>query len=136
MDNNADIVLTIPGMPVSKKNRMIIAGKRLIKAGPVRDYEALVETIAIVEMSRLGMKPFTGPCAIQITCFWPDRKRRDVHNVFGSICDALQGHCYIDDNQLVSTYAEKRLCVKDNERTEVKIWALEEDDRFPLVQKK
>ena len=130
---NADIVLTIPGMPVSKKNSMMVAGKRLIKLKKVKDYEALIETIAAVEMARLGRKPIDGPCSIQITCFWPTCHRRDVHNVFGSICDALQGHCYLDDNQLVDVSAEKFLCVGEQPRTVVLIWELEADEAYPLT---
>ena len=112
---------------------MIVAGKRLIKAKEVRQYEALVETIAIVEMARMNKKPIEGPCSIQITCFWPTCHRRDVHNVFGSICDALQGHCYLDDNQLVDVSAEKFLCVGEHPRTVVQIWELEEDPAYPLT---
>jgi len=130
---NADIVLTIPGIPASKKNSMMIAGKRLIKRKDVRQYEALVETIALVETSRLGMKPLTGPCAIEITCFWPTCHRRDVHNVFGSICDALQGSVYLDDNQLVVVKAEKFFEPNEHPRTVVQVWALDDCAAYPLV---
>jgi Holliday junction resolvase RusA-like endonuclease len=130
---NADIVLTIPGMPVSKKNSMMVAGKRLIKLKKVKDYEALIETIAAVEMARMRKQPLEGPCSIQITCFWPTCHRRDVHNVFGSICDALQGHCYLDDNQLVTVSADKFLCAHEEPRTVVQIWALEPDEAYPLT---
>ena len=130
---NATVVLTIPGIPLSKKNNMIVANKRLIKAKEVRQWEALVETIAIVEMARIKKKPIEGPCSIQITCFWPTCQRRDVHNVFGSICDALQGSCYVDDSQLVSVSADKILCVEAAPRTIVQIWELEPHDGYPLT---
>ena len=128
---NADISITIPGIPASKKNSMIITGKRLIKAKDVRAFEALVSTIAAVEMARIKKKPIEGPCSIQITCFFPTCHRRDVHNDFGSICDALQGYCYLDDSQLVSVSAEKFLC-EGAPRTVVNVWALEEDLAYPL----
>lgn len=132
-NKNATVVLTIPGIPASKKNSMIVVGKRLIKDKSVRNYEALVETIAAVEMSRLGLEPLKGPCAIEITCFFPTCHRRDVHNVFGSICDALQEHVYLDDHQLVTVKAEKYFCPDEHPRTVVQVWELEDDAAYPLV---
>lgn len=136
MDSNCDVRVVIPGIIPAKKNRMIIAHRRLIKDKSVREAEALVKTCAAVAMSQAGLPIITGPVALEVVAYYPDRKRRDIHNITGSLFDAMQGVVFEDDHQVVDTILSKRLCERGQEHTEVKVWALEEDERFPLKRAK
>ena len=136
MDNNWDVTIVVPGVAVNKKNNMLAVRGRVIKNKRVKDFEALVQTFAAVAMAGKRLEPFKRPLAIQVTAFYPDRKRRDVQNISDVLFDAMEKVVYENDCQVVDVILSKRLCAKGDERTEIKIWELENDHRFPLVQKK
>lgn len=136
MDDNWDIKIVVPGIAVNKKNNMLAARGRVIKNKRVKNFEALVRTFAAVAMAEKRLAPFKHPLAIQVTAFYPDRKRRDVQNIPDVLFDAMESVVYENDCQVVDVILSKRLCAKGDERTEIKIWELADDERFPLVQKK
>jgi len=137
MDNNWDVYIRIPGIIPSKKNRMRVYRGRVVKDESVRNAEALIQTQAILAMSEAGLEPFDGPIALEVICFYDDRRRRDAHNVLGSLCDALEDIVYHDDNQIVDCHVSKRFCDKGHPETFVYVWALEEHpDFYPISQKK
>jgi len=131
-DNNYDLKITVPGIAPSKKNSMIVARGRMITAPAVKQYEALVQTQAILAMCQPSLRPFRGPVAMQITCYYDDCRRRDVQNAPAAICDALNGIVYVDDSQIVNLIADKWLVEKGQARTEICIWDLEWSSRYPL----
>lgn len=135
MDNYANVKFTIPGLPVAKKNNMIVARGRLIKDQKVREFEALVKCYAMSAMDDAGLPVIKHPVAMEITSFFSDKRRRDVQNVPAALCDALNEIVYEDDCQICHINMEKWLCEKGDERTEVKIWILPHDDRYPLTKK-
>lgn len=46
-------------------------------------------------------KPITAPLRLDIACYPPDRRRRDLDNILKSLFDALQhGGLMLDDNQV------------------------------------
>ncbi len=69
-----------------------------------------------------GIKPLSGPLAIHVEIYPPDRRRRDIDNVLKALCDALEhGGAYRDDSQIVRLEIEKFKPVAGG-RTIVRIW--------------
>jgi len=99
------IVICGDGKIPSKKNRMIIHGNRMIKDKGVRNFENHLSHLATLEMK--GRPPYSGPCRLVLSVIEGDRRRRDLQNYFGSICDALNNIVYDDDSQIVELIAEK-----------------------------
>jgi len=65
-------------------------------------------------------EPLTGPLAIQITYYFPDRRWRDVTNYDKPILDALVGLAYKDDSQIVTAILHKAVDPA-SPRTEIRI---------------
>ena len=56
-----------------------------------------------------GVEPMTGPLAVEVEIFPPDRRRRDIDNVQKALLDALQhGGAYLDDSQIIRLAIVKR----------------------------
>ena len=92
----------------SKKNQMIICGKRLIKDNSVRMFEAQLRGQAIEVMTCAGLQPTDKPVKLHLSVTFGDRRRRDVQNCFGSVCDALNDIVYNDDCQIQDISASKQ----------------------------
>jgi len=56
-----------------------------------------------------GVRPITGPLAVEVEVFPPDARRRDCDNTLKALLDALQhGGAYADDSQIVDLSIKKR----------------------------
>lgn len=100
-------VITIHGggkVP-SKKNRMRVGRHRVFKDQVVRDFEQALSLNARQVMS--GEQPLTSDVELSLTVIFGDKRRRDLQNLFGSICDSLNGIVYEDDSQIVELTASK-----------------------------
>lgn len=62
--------------------------------------------------------PLSGLLAVEITLYWPDKRRRDLDNIKGFI-DACTGIVWNDDSQIVSLTIRKRVD-KSKPRVEVR----------------
>ena len=52
-------------------------------------------------LSAAGVKPASGPLAVGLELYPPDRRRRDIDNVQKPLLDALEkGGAYYDDSQI------------------------------------
>lgn len=72
-------------------------------------------------LATMSIEPLTGPLAIEIEVFPPDRRRRDIDNVQKALLDGLEhGGAYDDDSQIMKLTIEKRSVVKGG-RTHVRI---------------
>ena len=91
----------------SKKNQMIISGKRLIKDNSVRLFESTLRAEAIAVMTAAGLQPTDKPVKLHLDVTFGDKRRRDVQNCFGSVCDALNDIVYNDDCQIHVLSAQK-----------------------------
>lgn len=91
----------------SKKNQMIICGKRLVKDNSVRMFEAALRGQAIAVMTAAGLQPTDKPVKLHLDVTFGDKRRRDVQNCFGSVCDALNDIVYNDDCQIQILSAKK-----------------------------
>jgi Holliday junction resolvase RusA-like endonuclease len=92
----------------SKKNQMIVCGRRLVKAKKVRQFESELRAAAIQVMTYAGLQPTDKPVSLHLSVTFGDRRRRDVQNCFGSVCDALNDIVYLDDSQIQSISADKQ----------------------------
>jgi len=84
----------------AKKNRMRIYKQRMIKDKTVRTFEAMLKQRAIEIMTLIGHPVIEGPVKLHLDVTFGDRRRRDLQNLFGSVCDSLNGIVYNDDHQI------------------------------------
>lgn len=99
------IVIEGTGKIPSKKNRMRVWNGRMIKDKGCRDFEHMLSDLARVVMN--GDVPFTDDVSLSLMVIFGDRRRRDLQNLFGSVCDSLNGIVYDDDSQIVELSGEK-----------------------------
>jgi Holliday junction resolvase RusA-like endonuclease len=92
----------------AKKNRMRVVGKRMIKDEKTRTFEAMLKTRATQIMMAIGSPIIDGPVKLHLDVTFGDRRRRDLQNLFGSVCDSLNGVVYEDDCQITKLSACKR----------------------------
>ncbi|KKK90576.1 hypothetical protein LCGC14_2721640 [marine sediment metagenome] len=79
-------------------------GRRISNKGRV--YRADVEAVVFDELR--GWEAMTGPLRVTVTATMPDRRKRDVDNLFKAPLDALE-HCRVfeDDNQVYRLLIER-----------------------------
>jgi len=59
------------------------------------------------------IRPLQGPIRVSVDFFVPDKRRRDLDNLFKALFDALKyANVYVDDDQIVEIHAFKREVVK------------------------
>tara|TARA_A100001391_G_scaffold151708_1_gene109458 strand:- start:970 stop:1365 length:396 start_codon:yes stop_codon:yes gene_type:complete len=96
-----------------KKNKMLLytAGgrARTRKSDELKLFESYVELIARTQMQLKCLPVFQKPVKMHLEVVFGDRRKRDLQNCFGSVCDALNGVVYEDDCQIVYLSASKRV---------------------------
>lgn len=59
---------------------------------------AAARDIAFTEALRTGWTcPQAEKVVVELTVYWPDRRRRDTHNLHKLLCDAIEGVAVDDD---------------------------------------
>ena len=101
------IYISGEGKIPSKKNRMKVYGNRLVKDKGVKDFEKELRLKALTVMSTLGLSAIKDPVSLSLKVVQGDKRRRDLQNYFGSICDALNEIVYEDDSQITKITGEK-----------------------------
>tara|TARA_S200002703_G_C3783050_1_gene241348 strand:- start:187 stop:567 length:381 start_codon:yes stop_codon:yes gene_type:complete len=100
--------INVVGKIPSKKNRMMICGRRLVKPKQIKEFEASLATAAVCNMKAHNIGVTDKPVRLHLDVVFGDKRKRDLQNCFGSICDALNGVVYDDDSQIVVLSASKR----------------------------
>jgi len=100
--------INVVGKIPSKKNRMMICGKRLVKPKAIKEFELELRTCALFKMKAHGLDKTDEPVRLHLEVCFGDKRRRDLQNCFGSICDALNDVVYDDDSQIVVLSGTKR----------------------------
>jgi crossover junction endodeoxyribonuclease RusA len=97
------VTLTIPYPPSTNRYYRNVAGRTLIS----REGRVYRDTVvAILRAARI--KPRTGPLAVHVELYPPDRRKRDVDNALKAINDSLQhGGAFHDDSQIVWLLLER-----------------------------
>lgn len=111
---------TIPGDPVAKgRGRIVRRGAHLGIVTPekTRRFESLVRDAAAAAMRAEKLKPLRGSVRLSVVSHWtlakshwkkrepvsasPRLQKPDLDNVVKAVADALNGICYLDDQQVV-----------------------------------
>jgi crossover junction endodeoxyribonuclease RusA len=70
----------------------------------------------------MQVQPMSGPLAVHIEVFPPDRRRRDLDNLLKAIGDALEhGGAFHDDSQIVWLLVEKAQVMPKTGKVHVRI---------------
>ena len=84
----------------AKKNRMRVYKSRMYKDKTTKTFEAMLKARALEIMTAIGHPVIEGPVKLHLDVTFGDRRRRDLQNLFGSVCDSLNGVVYDDDHQI------------------------------------
>ncbi len=118
---SARLVLELP-YPPSVNHYYRSVGPRTLISREGRAYREQVCAILVAA----GTETLTGPLALQVEVYPPDRRSRDLDNTLKALLDALEkGGAYRNDSQIVRLVAEKREPVEGG-RTIVRIAEVEE----------
>ena len=102
------IIIERAGKIPSKKNRMKVWRNRMVKERGVKDFEDGLKMFAIQQMTIGGLRTLDGPVRLRLDVTFGDKRKRDLQNCFGSVCDALNEVCYHDDSQIVELSGSKQ----------------------------
>lgn len=91
----------------SKKNTMGLRYNRMYKPKNVSEFEMYLGWIAAQAMKEQGWQKTNQPVSMSLEVVFGDKRKRDLQNCFGSICDALNGIVYDDDCQIKFIAARK-----------------------------
>lgn len=90
-------------------------GARVVLSAEARAYKSDVACI----MMELWTKPTASLVRLEVHMFRP-RKAGDLDNTLKVLCDALNGHAWVDDKQIVEIHAYRH-DDKDSPRVEVSV---------------
>lgn len=102
------IILEQYGKIPAKKNNMRVYNNKLVKPKSVKYFEGDLRLAAINHMTMIGCHTMEGNVKLNLDVTFGDKRRRDLQNCFGSICDALNDVCYYDDSQITELSATKK----------------------------
>jgi Holliday junction resolvase RusA-like endonuclease len=108
------ITLTLPYPPSLNRMYRSVAGRVLISREG-RAYKKLIGDLCLMKRVR----PMDGDVSLTLTAYRP-RRSGDLDNTQKALLDALQGHVYHNDGQIVEIHA-RREDDKANPRVEVEI---------------
>ena len=124
---SASITFEVPGTPVAKgRPRFSTRSHHVYTPSKTRAHEKLIRGIALVEMNRRNLQPFSGAVSLSICAIfappksWPKWKRElalqgdlhhttkpDLDNVEKLIIDGLTGIVIEDDAQIIDGRTKK-----------------------------
>lgn len=114
--------LTIPGEPKSKQ-RPRVTRNGTFTPKTTRDYENAIRAVWDADA-----RPDMPACVRLVIRFYLGTHRHvDVDNLSKSVKDALNGRAYKDDADVYELRAEKWHTSKERARTEVVVYAIEND---------
>ena len=79
----------------------------MIKDKTTREFEIMLKARALEIMTLIGAPVICGPVKLHLDVTFGDRRRRDIQNLFGSVCDSLNGVVYDDDHQITKVSGSK-----------------------------
>lgn len=97
------ITLELPYPPSANHYWRHFRGRTLISRGGRAFRDAVCAALVAV-----GARPLSGPLAVAVEVYPPDRRRRDIDNVQKALLDALEhGGAFHDDSQVVWLLTQK-----------------------------
>ena len=85
---------------LSKKNKMKVYNRRLVKTKELKDFETYVSFIALEAMKDQELEVFKVPVELELKVWFGDKRKRDLQNCFDTVCDSLENIVYTDDSQI------------------------------------
>lgn len=85
---------------LSKKNKMKVYNRRLVKTKELKDFESYVSFIALEAMKEQEAEIFKVPVELELKVWFGDKRKRDLQNCFDTVCDSLENIVYTDDSQI------------------------------------
>lgn len=120
------VTLTLPWAVLAQVNHRLVQrakGPGLTLSGDYRTKKQAAEQL--VQGQVRGERPrFTGPVALEMRFFEPDRRRRDPSNLVKLIEDAMAGVVYQDDAQICRSMWERAGVDRRDPRVEIRVTAL------------
>jgi len=93
--------------PPTLNSMFATVGKRRVLSKRGRAYRVAVRA-AVLEQHGI-VKPIHGPIKVYVWFYQPDKRRRDIDNLFKALFDALQkAGCFADDSQIKELEAVMR----------------------------
>lgn len=92
-------MITLPYPPSVNRYWRMVSGHMTLSS-EARQYKEQVGWLCNVA----GMQPADGPVSLRISVYRPQR-RGDLDNTLKALLDALSGHAYVDDAQVVEIHA-------------------------------
>lgn len=104
LTDGAQIQLTLPWPPTANTYWRRNGGRYFISAAGQR-FRRRVAEVAVIEglQTKLG-----GRIRMQVTCYPPDRRKRDLGNLDKSLADALEHAGVIEDDSLIDDLRYRR----------------------------
>lgn len=114
---------TVDGEPMSKARARVVNGHAFTPER-TRVAEAGVRAAFLAAERTATPAPLHSDTKYGVVAlfFHQTRQRRDVDNMLKLILDALNGHAWLDDTQVVEVSARKTLVPKGHARTEVAVY--------------
>lgn len=106
-------MITLKTLPLST-NRMFYGKKVLTQEA--RDFK---RDVYLEAKNQWRGRPITGPVALILRIFWPDKRRRDADNL-KLLIDAFSGLIYEDDSQVQELHITKGVD-KKHPRVEIEV---------------
>lgn len=53
-------------------------------------------------------EPIKGEVEVDVTFYFPDKRRRDAQNLEKLTWDSLEGYCYLDDKQIAERHVHRK----------------------------
>lgn len=98
------VTLQLPYPPSINHHYSYVRGRPVLSK-EARSYRRRVRSL----LAHQKVEPLTGPLAVRIEMYPPDKRRRDCDNVQKAVLDALQqGGLFWDDSQVVWLLTEKK----------------------------
>jgi Holliday junction resolvase RusA-like endonuclease len=85
---------------LSKKNKMKVYNRRLVKTKELKDFESYVAFIALEAMKEQEAEILKVPVELELKVWFGDKRKRDLQNCFDTVCDSLENIVYTDDSQI------------------------------------
>jgi len=121
------VMFTVPGAPVAKARPRRAQHGKWYTPRATEQHEEAVRAAGRAAWAGVRLEPWTGPVALQLVFWLPNRRRVDLDNLTKTVTDALNGELYADDSQIWSLEARKAFS-KIDPRTTVWLYALGNGD--------
>lgn len=122
---NGEINFSVPPVPSLNHVYRNVRVNLRITTKEGKAWMSMVRGLALVAKANHEWQiPKEKKIVMELSFFWPDRRRRDTDNCIKLLSDTLQGVLYDDDRWVLPRVLDWHID-KEDPRVEVKLWVLE-----------